>query len=112
MARDGKITDIGFEYIYDDPVTIVLPPPEAVVMGEIWINRAGSNNNVYKLLPGTHVGATERFNRNLIQKGSLHLSEPAQVYTGDRITFVVLFKQPPPVEKDMFGYVAATVNIV
>jgi|GEM_PF-1334862 len=112
MARDGKITDISFEYIYDDSVLLESAPPDAIVMGEIWVNRAGSNNSVFRLIPETHVEATEKFDRGKVQMGALHLSEPAQVYVGDRITFVVSFKQPPPVLQDMFGYVAATVNIV
>jgi len=112
MARDGRITDIGFEYVYDDSVTLEPAPPDAVVMGEVWVNRAGSSYGVFRLIPETHVEATEMFDQGMVQMGSLHLSEPAQVYAGDRITFVVSFKQPPPVLQSMFGYVAATVNIV
>jgi len=112
MARDGKITDISFEYVYDDSVTLETAPPDAIVMGEIWVSRAGSSYGVFRLIPETHVEATEIFDQGMVQMGTLHLSEPAQVYAGDRITFVVSFKQPPPVLKDMFGFVAATVNIV
>ena len=112
MARDGKITDISFEYVYDDSATLETAPPEAIVMGEIWVSRAGSSYGVFRLIPETHVEATEIFDQGMVQMGTLHLSEPAQVYAGDRITFVVSFKQPPPVLKDMFGFVAATVNIV
>jgi len=112
MARDGKITDISFEYIYDDSVTLELAPPDAIVMGEIWVSRAGESYGVFRLIPETHVEATEIYEQGMVQIGTLHLSEPAQVYAGDRITFVVSFKQPPPVLQDMFGYVTATVNIV
>jgi len=111
MARDGKITDISFEFVYDDSVIIELPPPDAIIIGEIWVNRAGSDNSIFRLIPETHIEATEKFDQNRVQKGTLHLSEPAQLYAGDRITFVVSFRQPPPVLQDMFGYVAATVNI-
>jgi len=112
MARDCKITDIGFEFVYDESVTMKYPPAGAVVIGEIWVNHAGSNNSTFRLIPGTHIEATEKFDEDRIQKGTLHLSEPAQLYAGDRITFVVSFKQPPPAELPLDGYITATINIV
>lgn len=85
VPTDGKITDIA---VHAKAVRTATVP--TTVFGQIWINRAGSGNDIYTPLDKTKFTCTPVIAaQNLVTTAVVHFDDPAEIFAGDRITLVV-----------------------
>lgn len=85
VPTDGKITDIA---VHAKAVRTATVP--TTVFGQIWINRAGSGNDIYTPLDKTKFICTPVIAaQNLVTTAAVHFDDPAEIFAGDRITLVV-----------------------
>lgn len=84
--RDGEITDISF-YLgtWPDSATVA-----TIIIGEIWVNRAGSGNKTFTPLSGTRfVCSPLLIPGQAFTTAVRHYDNPAKVFAGDRLSLVV-----------------------
>lgn len=84
VPRDGLITDIAFYLgaygLVENPTTI---------LGQLWVNRAGSGNTIFTPLEGTRFVCSPILDANhVFTTATVHFDNPAEVFAGDRLSFV------------------------